>query len=142
MSRPRRNDEGLTLVELLITVAMMGLAFSIIVTGMLTYLNASQQHRNAATVQLELQKYADLVAKATYPATCGTAYAIAYTPPANVTLTSAVVTLWTPASSTFATPWTAGCTDTGLQRVRITMGYSDGQNTHAFTGTADVVKRK
>jgi prepilin-type N-terminal cleavage/methylation domain-containing protein len=140
MSRRTERDDGLTLIELLVTVALMGAAFAIIVTGMLSYVSTGIQHRSAATVQLELHKYADLLSALSYQ-TCATPYSPAYTAPTNVTV-SMSKSLWDGTTKTFSVTPAAGCSDPGLQRVRVTMTYFDSVVNHGYTESLDIVKRQ
>ncbi len=68
---PGSNDEGETLIELIIAVAIMGIAVVAIVGGIATALLMSDIHRKQATAGSCVQNYAEAVAA--YVATDSTA---------------------------------------------------------------------
>lgn len=55
------TDTGVTLVELVVTVAILGIAFAAIVGGMLTSVVGSDHHRKQATAETVVRTYAELV---------------------------------------------------------------------------------
>lgn len=61
--RPRRctGEAGLTLVELLVTVAIMGIAFAVLVGGLGTAVLGSDLHRKQAEVENMLRSFAESV---------------------------------------------------------------------------------
>jgi prepilin-type N-terminal cleavage/methylation domain-containing protein len=140
---PRRThrvvgDAGVTLVELLVAVAIMGVAFAAIIGGMYTYTVGSATHRSQADVQLQLRTYAESIAEAPF-VTCPTAVyanAAAYTAPAGFTVTN-TTKLWDTATSTFDITPTAGCTST-LQRVTLIVAKT---GPYPYSESLDIVKR-
>jgi prepilin-type N-terminal cleavage/methylation domain-containing protein len=138
MRRDGARDDGLTLVELLVTVAIMGIAFSAIVAGMFMYTTSATSHRDQAEAQLQLREFAERVVVAPY-VDCKPAYDDAYVAPAG-SVRSSVVTLWNPLTSAFDIPAAAGCTDPKLQRVTITITRGSVA-TYTYSTTLDVVKR-
>lgn len=137
----RGRDEGMTLVELLVTVAIAGVAFAIIVGAVWSHVNAAATHRTQADVQTVLRDYAEAVTTAPWVA-CATSYtpaAAAFTTPAGFTASNSV-TGWNPATGAFDLPSGAGCTDTRLQRVRLVVG-SVGATPMDYSTTLDIVKR-
>jgi prepilin-type N-terminal cleavage/methylation domain-containing protein len=136
-SRRMRGDAGFTLAELLVTVAMVGVAFAVLVGGMFTYTTTSGTHRSQAEVQVELRRFAEAVANSAY-VTCSTAYTVSnYTAPAGYSASNSVM-LWNSATKAFDITPVAGCVDTGLQRVRATVARSSG---FTYSESIDVVKR-
>ena len=140
MSRRAREDDGLTLVELLVAVAIMGVAFTIVVGGIFTYVQSSINHRSQATVQLELRKYVTALQGLAY-SSCATSYAPAYTAPTGIGTPTQSVMLWNATANDFTTTPAVGCADPGLQRIRVTMTFNDGDPTHTYSESVDVVKR-
>jgi type II secretory pathway pseudopilin PulG len=60
-ARPAQNDEGETLLELLIAVAIMGIAVVAIVGGIATSILMSDIHRKQATAGAYVRNYAEAV---------------------------------------------------------------------------------
>jgi prepilin-type N-terminal cleavage/methylation domain-containing protein len=83
-----RDDAGFTLLELLVAVAILGIAVAVIVGGMTTSILSSDIHRKDVTVDTLARSYAEAVkqqiASGGYVA-CATktSYAPAFTTPAN-----------------------------------------------------------
>ena len=59
--RSLRSDDGTTLIEVIVTVAIMGIAFAVILGGMATSVLMSDVHRKQATSQTILRDYAEAV---------------------------------------------------------------------------------
>jgi len=69
--RPRYNDRGDTLIEILMAVVLIGLIFSGFATALATSSTASAEHRNLVTADALLRDYAE-GAKAAARAQCPT----------------------------------------------------------------------
>lgn len=144
MSTPclARSEAGTTLVELLVTVAIMGIAVVSIVAAMGTSILGTDHHRKQAQAQTVLLSAIDAVKSQSTNAYQSCATAATYAPAAGVTLpagwTASVisissVTYWN--GSAFAA---APCApDTKLQLVRVQVATPDGRATEF----ASVVKR-
>ena len=130
-------DGGLTLVELLVTVAIVGVAFASLIAGISTYTTSGANHQLQAETQLQLREFAERVTVASY-VDCATSYDSAYTPPSGFGRVSSV-RLWNPATSAYDITPTAGCTDPRLQRVTLTLTRT--RVPLAYTTTLDIVKR-
>jgi prepilin-type N-terminal cleavage/methylation domain-containing protein len=151
-----RRDEGLTLVELIVTVAILGIAFLAIVGGMTTSILASDIHRKESTAETVLRSYAEFLKKQPWPSpACPAAYPTAFPtpgfdPPAGYTPTVTEVEYWVsqPAPSpspTISGHWdadppggTCAATDSGLQRLTLEVSSSDGRAAE----TVQMIKRK
>lgn len=131
MARSRR-DAGLTLVEVLLAVSILGIGVVVIVGGMMTSIKVSEQGRRSAEGQAAIRAYAEAVTGAPYVA-CASSYAApGFTVPTGWTAASPVVTYWN--GTTFTTP----CgTDSGLQRVVLKLTSADG-----VVESLSVAKRK
>jgi type II secretory pathway pseudopilin PulG len=129
-----------TLVELIITIAITGVAITAIVWGMMTSITVSGVHRREATADTLARDAAEAVIDAQQP----------YSPAGNYTLPAAPsgysVSIQTPiefctVASTAAT-FTSNCSssnpDTGVQRITIVARSTDGQATE----TVQVLKRR
>lgn len=144
MTRPRRllaGDAGLTLVELLLTISIMGIAFLAILGGMGTSILTSDIHRKQATGQTLLTSFAEAVKEAAY-VDCAQAsdYQSSFTAPAGYGATVTAVAYWLPPPSPQAPPgFGATCPpDTRLQQVSLEIRSTDGRATE----TVAVFKRK
>jgi prepilin-type N-terminal cleavage/methylation domain-containing protein len=125
-------DHGATLIELVMAVAILGIAFSALLGGMFTFTYAAASHSRQASGAEYIREYAEAVAGATYQS-CATTYApTGFTTPTGWTLGVPVVNYWN------ATTFVATCSsDLGLQRVHLSLSSNDGRDTE----TLDVVKR-
>lgn len=126
-------DDGATLVELIMAIAILGVAFGALVGGMFAFTYATTSHSRQASGAEYIREYAEAVAGATYQS-CATTYSAAGFPtPVGWTAAVMTVTYWS------ASAFVASCpgTDLGLQRVHLTLSSNDGRDTE----TLDVVKR-
>jgi Tfp pilus assembly protein PilV len=135
MTRP---DAGESLVELLVTVVVLGIAGAGIAAALLTADSAAGQHRQQAAAQNLLRTWAEQVAAGPYT-DCATAARIAAPAaalPAGTTATVASVQYWN------GTAFTSTCgTDSGIQRVTLRV-TSTASRTPAVTEDVAVVLRK
>jgi len=117
------GEAGFTLVDTVVGVAILGIGVSTVLAGMATSITVSDIGRSSAEAQIAVRSYAEQVAVATY-ADCTSSYATGFTAPSGYSATQ-VVAYWDAGTSTF----TATCgTDTGLQRVSLTVASSDGRS--------------
>jgi prepilin-type N-terminal cleavage/methylation domain-containing protein len=129
---PARGDDGVTLIELVISIAILGIAFVAILGGMFTLQTSSTYHTRQADGANDIRQYAEVVSALPYQ-TCPASYVAAgFTAPVgwNAALTT---TYWNGAA------FAAGCpvTDLGLDVVHLTLTSTDGRDTE----TLDVAKR-
>ena len=123
LSRSLGNQEGTTLIEVLITVAILGIAFVSIMGGMGTAIISSALHRHQATGQAGIRSFVEAIKKDTY-VECATAYpGTSYTPPTAANqgtsfITSTSVDFLVTGTSTFTTTCPP---DSGVQRVTATV---------------------
>lgn len=142
---PLRSDDGTTLIEVIVTVAIMGIAFAVILGGMATSVLMSDVHRKQATSQTILRDYAEAVQGSQIWAGCGATVAtygpgaagIGFTVPAPYTAGATSVQFWrtdlTPPQ--FASACAPGPVDTGLQQITLQVTSDRG------TESVGVVKR-
>jgi prepilin-type N-terminal cleavage/methylation domain-containing protein len=132
------GDRGETLVELLVSIVIMGIAVCGVMGGLLTSVKMSDVHRKQSTVGGLAWNYAETVeryvAGTGYVPCAGTAAyapgAVGYALPAGYTGYTARVTsvrYWTAANA-----WAATCSaDLGLQQVTVQVGSPDGRATES-----------
>lgn len=134
------HECGLTLVETLVAVAIMGLAFASILGALATSITGSDLHRKQAIAQTVLRNKAELVKKTPYQI-CGTAGSyeaqVAYTPPApdagfgsTVTAVDHYATIVSGGAarpSPVPSPATCPVADEGFQRLTIRVTSPQGE---------------
>ena len=129
-----RQERGVTLVELLIAVTLMGMAFVALLGGLGVFFRTSNTQRSTSDIDSALRTYVEQVVDAAY-VNCATSYTI--TPPPSGMTATVTIRYWdgqdAPAGFT-----TGSCTtDKGAQQITVRM-------TQASTGTYQeltVVKR-
>jgi type II secretory pathway pseudopilin PulG len=95
-----RNEAGETLVEIVLTIVLIGLTVGALLAGIGTAAAASKQHRDLATADTVMRSYAEATKQAVRTqctATSGS-YAVSYTPPTGYTVSGAGTTC--PATTT------------------------------------------
>lgn len=132
------RDRGDTLVEILVSVAILGIAVVAILGAIAMTATASGLHRDTASVQNLLHNWAESVSDGPYTACASAATVQSAVPsPALPTGFSAQVTAvryWD--GSAFA----GSCgTDQGLQRITLSIA---GPGSPGAAGTLDVVRRR
>jgi prepilin-type N-terminal cleavage/methylation domain-containing protein len=122
------SDAGFSLVETLIAVAILGLGVVTVVGGMMTSITIGDLERRQAEGQTALRAYAEAVDGDTYTG-CATSYpAAAFSAPTGWTA-AITVAYWSTATSTFTS--TCG-TDSGLQRITLTVSGTDGRGSESL----------
>jgi len=136
-----RRERGETLVEVLITITIVGIAFTGILAGLATAINLSGRHRGQANADVVLVSAAESVKNQAY-VPCPSVSTSSYTPTQGVTLPSG----WSASDVqvTSVRKWggaaylsTCPGTDLGLQLVTITATTPDGKSTESV----EIVKR-
>ncbi|HVF74898.1 MAG TPA: prepilin-type N-terminal cleavage/methylation domain-containing protein [Acidimicrobiales bacterium] len=131
MIRAARDESGLTLVEVLVTVMIMGIAFTVLLGGMGTSVLSSGLHEKQAKVEVEVRRFAELVKQRPYEAS-GT-YAGAYTAPAGFS-----ASMPTPAVCRNGQGHVAPCDEPKVVQLLTLSVASDGGD---VTETVEVSKR-
>lgn len=126
------RDRGLTLVEVLLAVSILGIGVTSLVGGMMTSITVSSRGQQSAEGLSAIRAYAEAVSAASY-ADCATSYpAPGFTAPAGWSAATPVVSYWNGSS------FTATCgTDRGLQKVTLRLTAADGA-----VETVAIAKRK
>jgi Tfp pilus assembly protein PilE len=133
MRRPARSEDGETLVELIVAVAVLGVAVVALLTGFGTAIMTSGLNRTDAGQSKDIRDYAEALQQATYISTCPATYTAltGYAKPAGSTLT---VNYWN------GTAYTTTCgSDLGLQKLTIVIKPTD---VRVPTETLDIIKRR
>ena len=141
-SRRARGEDGDTLVEVLVAVTILGIAFVAILAGLGAAASLSGRHRGQTNASVVVLSAADSVKNQTY-VSCPTASSSSYSPTSGVTLPSG----WSATNLTVSaiqfrngSAWQASCpsTDQSVQLVTVTATSPDGKSSQSV----DVVKRK
>ena len=137
----RTDDSGATLVEMLVTIAILGVTGVAMVGGFFTMTATSTYHRDTASGDAVLRSYADAVTADSY-VECGTAYpAASFVAVSGFTVTN-TVTYWKSDNAFYAYGATGSpcpaTADAGLQRVLVSVASSDGRDVE----TLSVFKRR
>lgn len=122
------NERGESLLELMIAIALMGVAVVALMAGVATTITISDTQRKQATAAMTVRDYAEAlqeyVADGNYR-NCATTYAVpGFTPPAGFSarVVPGSVQYWT------GLLWLPLCLpDQGLQRLRVSVRSEDGR---------------
>ncbi|MFZ9481373.1 MAG: prepilin-type N-terminal cleavage/methylation domain-containing protein [Ilumatobacteraceae bacterium] len=131
---PSTRDRGLSLIELVVTVALMGLAMLAVFGAMAVFFKVEDSHRAMTELDEDLRTYAESLLALPYDADCTVNYTTSVTAPAGNSA-SVVVGFWNgnlPATYAASCP---GGVDTGIQRLTITLTRTDG-----FDDSLEIVK--
>jgi prepilin-type N-terminal cleavage/methylation domain-containing protein len=126
-SRPDA-ESGFTLVELLVTLAIMAIAFVVIMSGIGVFSQSTRIHRSTAELDSALRTYVERLASATYDATCPTSYS-AVAVPSGFTAALAI-RYWNGNTAPAGYVTTCPATDKGTQQITVTL-------TQTSTGVQD-----
>lgn len=127
------DEKGESLLELLIAVAIMGIAVVAIMAGLVTSVLISDVHRKQATAGTAVRDYAEAMQSAVAGGSygdCGTTSwyqsHAGFTAPTgyNATVVAGSMRFWT------GSTWTTSCsTDSGLQQLTVQVASTDGRAT-------------
>lgn len=123
-----RAERGETLIELLIALAIIGIAMVAVVGAMSSGILVSDLHRKQAIAGSAVLSYAEAVKQAAkssgYQASCSPTYGSGYAVPAGYAKSMVSTSFWT--GSAFQASCLASG-DTGIQRVTLQVASSDGR---------------
>jgi type II secretory pathway pseudopilin PulG len=132
------RDAGETLVELLVTVVILGIATSGISAALLATVDASGLHRQQVLARAALRSWAEQIGTGTY-VNCAVASNFAAPSPAlpsGLTAAVAGVSYWN------GTSFAGSCgVDTGVQKVRLRITAANGLST-PLSREVEVIVRK
>jgi type II secretory pathway pseudopilin PulG len=136
--RRRRADErGETLLELLITLTIMGGVVIAVLAGIATAADTSDANKKEIGVEVVLRDYAEAVMGAAYNG-CLVPTGIVYTPPAGYAVSTPVVTGCYDGASTSG--GYSGSSDGGTVRLRLEAHSTDSATNRQRTKTLEMVK--
>jgi len=139
MTRPGcRTDDGVTLIELLVTLTILGIGFVAVLAGLATSSASSDQLRNAAGADTVLRSFAEHVKGAAYTS-CARA-AEAYDQPLDHYpgfTTDVTVSSWDPEAG----KQPCRSPDRGLQLVEVSVRTAGAADTRAVVVQLLLVKR-
>ena len=132
MTTRRRGERGETLVELLITIMIIGTAVVAILAGIAVASNSSDEHKKQVGVVVVLRDYAEAVMNApyqgcNYPINDSSYTPSGYAPPAPYNASITAVASYDGASSAPAAFNTCPATDTGAVRITIEAHSTDNR---------------
>lgn len=133
--RARPTDAGESLVELLVSIAIFGVAVLAILGALTMSASSSSLHEGQAQAQNKLRNWAEQLSGATY-VECATAAQIAAAAPVPTGGSVGGVQYWNTATKSFG----GSCSSSGLQRA--TLNFSAPSSLGSFTQSLDVVLRK
>lgn len=139
--RPRAPDAGETLIEALVTIAILGIAVVVLLSAILIGVKTSVAHRKHAQAQGELRSWAERITSRAYvdcadPVTFGGPGAL----PEGLSGNVIAVQYWD--GTKFVPRGCAGpAGDKGLQKVSLRLHVADGI-APGFTQDLDVVVRR
>jgi prepilin-type N-terminal cleavage/methylation domain-containing protein len=148
-ARDIHAEEGFSLVELLVTIIIVGVTFSALLGGLITTITVSSLHRKQATADSVARSAAewikDSVANPFQPCATGGTYSLSgLSVPSGYSVAVTGVENWDwsgpPVTASYVptfSPSQAGCSDHGLQRITIVVTSSDAQ----VSETVQVLKR-
>ena len=87
-----RGDRGETLVEILLTVVIIGLSVAALVSSLATVSSAGAAQRNGVRADVVIRSYAEAIKAATQGCAAGASYSVSYTAPAGFTVSVAPAT--------------------------------------------------
>jgi Tfp pilus assembly protein PilV len=126
--RTVRDDRGESLLELVIAVALLGVALVGIVGGLAISIQMSDTHRKQSTASAYARDYAEAIENATYTE-CASASTYASAGPVWPGYTKSVVGVKYWNGST----WLGTCSSSGLQQVTVRVASADGRAAETLT---------
>lgn len=135
MSRGQGSDRGITLLELLITMVLMSLAFATVLGGMGLFLKSANNQRSMAGLDADIRTYAEALMASPYSECADAAtYERAMQDLADSMDVTATVDVAYWDGNVPAAFGPACSTDLGVQQLTVTLRASDGVTTDLVVG--------
>jgi len=137
---PTAHERGFGLIEVLITIAIVSIAFVALLSAMGTMIVAGAQHRELTRTEALARNAAEYVKSSVIYTDCAMSYTLTGLPIADPSQYTAAVTsvkVWNGADPAVFTPSVPGCSDTGVQQVTVTVARTGG-----VSQAVTVVKRE
>jgi prepilin-type N-terminal cleavage/methylation domain-containing protein len=133
VSGRRRSDRGITLLEILITVALMSIAFASVLGGMGLFLKTEGVQRTTARLDVDLRTYTEQLLDVAY-VNCATAASYsAIAAPAGYAA-SLKIAYW---DGNLPAAFGSSCsTDKGVQQLTVVLTARDGGSATLVAGKA------
>jgi prepilin-type N-terminal cleavage/methylation domain-containing protein len=136
------QDDGVTLIELLITLIVLSIAFLVILGGMTTAVVLSDLHRRQAKSETIVRQFAEAIKASSYE-NCGTtsSYALVYSSPDTRFTTSVTeVKIWSGTAfvSADVTPGCPTSIDSGIQLITLRVDLQSSRGIEEVS----IVKRR
>ena len=135
MTSPRRSEDGATLLEILMAVMVVGVAFVALLGGLGTSVISSDLHRKQAVAETTIRRYAEAVKQVQCSPTCPSSASSAYTASALGVSLPDGFTADDPKCRDNTDVYVDACPTTGYQVVKI--GIKDDK----VDASLEVVKR-
>lgn len=132
MACRRSQEDGLTFIELLVAVVVLGTGFLTVLAGLSTTMRTTGLHERQSRGEAIVREFAEAIDAASYRE-CGAPadYAAAYAAPSGWTAAVVGVSYWDADVNQF----TATCTHSGVEQVSLQVAHDD------VTESVEIVKR-
>ncbi|HEY3716594.1 MAG TPA: type II secretion system protein [Jatrophihabitantaceae bacterium] len=127
MRQRMSDDSGETLLELIVSIAILGVCVVAIGAGIALSVKTSAIHRDQTNASAFLHNFAESI-QSSYTSCAGATppnYATALAPPSGFNPPTAAVRFWDAAAAQFSSATCPG-TDPGLQQVTLTLTSTNG----------------
>lgn len=134
----RLTEDGTTLIEVLMTVLIMSVAFVALAGGLWTAVVASDANVKLATAEATARAFGEFLKRAAYVdcATTSSYSTAGFVVPSGYTATISAVSYWEPLAENFQS--TCPTPDGGMHMLTFSVAATDGKATE----TIQMVKRK
>ena len=137
---PSQLERGFGLIEVLITVAIVSIAFVALLSAMGAMIVTGVTHREITRTEALARNAAEYLKSGVTYTDCATGYDLSALPiadPAQYSASVTAVKVWNGADPAGFVASGPGCTDNGVQQVTVTVAKTDG-----VSQTVSVMKRE
>lgn len=136
-----REDSGLSLVEVLVTTAIIGLAFIALMSGIWTTIVGSEVHARLARGETLVRSYSEFIESESYSPACSVGYGSSFVIPAEYVGFSATVTAVSAWQGDNPATYGDCSIDKGIQRVSLRVDRLDSTAARSISETRVLYKR-